>query len=326
MKSSQQGTRPPVLIVHGGTWDIPEEMHQHGIEGCCEAAFVGREVLTRGGSALDAVEAAVRTLEDNPTFDAGYGSVLNARGEVELDAMIMDGRDLNLGAVMAVKRVRHPITLARLVMTDSEHTILVSQGAETFAADHGLPLCTNWDLIVAREREHYNAARGLASHACAPHLEAKNQSEPHLRLEPGDTVGAVALDARGHLAAATSTGGTFNKHPGRVGDSPLVGCGAYADDRVGAVSATGDGEDLMKIVISKSICDFLDRGMTAQEAADAALSLLAQRTGGRGGVIVLDRQGDVGVAHNTPYLVYAHVTAAGEIVSRMSSISDIHQA
>jgi beta-aspartyl-peptidase (threonine type) len=149
-----------------------------------------------------------------------------------------------------------------------------------------------------------------------------NRGEAHLKHEAGDTVGAVALDADGHLAAATSTGGTFNKHPGRVGDSPLVGSGAYADDRAGAISATGEGEDLMKIVISKSICDFLGRGMTAQEAAHAAISLLTQRTGGRGGVVVLDRQGNLGIAHNTPYLVYAHVAPEGGITSRLSSIHD----
>jgi beta-aspartyl-peptidase (threonine type) len=315
--------RPPALIVHGGAGDIPEEMHQNRVDGCREAARVGWDVLRRHGSALDAVEAAVRTMEDDPTFDAGYGSVLNASGEVEMDAIIMDGRDLNLGAVMAVKRVRHPVTLARLVMTESEHTILVSLGAENFALEHGIPLCPNWDLIVTRERERYDATRSLVSEARACRLTAHDQSKARLRDQPGDTVGAVALDSDGHLAAATSTGGTFNKHPGRVGDSPLVGSGAYADDRVGAVSATGEGEDLMKIVISKSICDFLDRGMTAQEAAEVAVSLLGQRTSGRGGVVVLDRQGGIGIAHNTPYLVYAHITAEGRIISRMSSICEI---
>jgi beta-aspartyl-peptidase (threonine type) len=316
MKSEYQGKTLPALIVHGGAWDIPPEMHEASAEGCREAACDGWDVLTRGGSALDAVEVAVRILEDNPTFDAGHGSVLNARGEVELDAIIMDGRDLNLGAVMAVKRVRHPVTLARLVMMESEHNILVGQGAEAFAVDHGLSLCRNRDLIVPRERERYWLAR-------ASDGTADTQGEAHRGHSPGDTVGAVALDGEGHLAVATSTGGTVNKHPGRVGDSPLVGSGAYADDYAGAVSATGEGEDLMKIVISKSICDFLDRGMTAQEAADAAISLLARRTAGRGGVIVLDRQGNVGVAHNTPYLVFAHVTPSGSIISRISAISEV---
>jgi beta-aspartyl-peptidase (threonine type) len=219
----------------------------------------------------------------------------------------MDGRDLKLGAVMAVKRIRHPVTLARLVMTESKHNILVGQGAETFALEHGLTLCANRDLIVARERERYELAHALAPQPRVSDGTPASESQEHPRHKRGDTVGAVALDAAGHLAAATSTGGTFNKHPGRVGDSPLVGSGAYADDHAGAVSATGEGEELMKIVISRSTCIFLERGMTAQDAADAAIALLARRTTGRGGVIVLDRQGNVGVAHNTDYLAFAHV-------------------
>jgi beta-aspartyl-peptidase (threonine type) len=214
MRSTQQATYPPVLIVHGGAWDIPEEVHRDSVAGCREAAGVGWEVLAGGGSALDAVEAAVRTLEDDPTFDAGLGSVLNAGGEVELDAIIMDGHNLDLGAVMAVKHVRHPITLARLVMKHSEHAVLVSKGAEAFAVDHALPLCPNRDLIVPRERERYRAAGGLRAHASAFPDAAESQSAAHRRDAPGDTVGAVALDADGHLAAATSTGGMFNKHPG----------------------------------------------------------------------------------------------------------------
>jgi beta-aspartyl-peptidase (threonine type) len=226
---------------------------------------------------------------------------LNARGEIELDAIIMDGHDLSLGAVMAVKEVRHPITLARLVMTESDHAILVGEGAEAFAREHGLAPCPTWELVVDREAERWRA-QPSNSH----YLEGLLQ-DGYNTAHPCDTVGAVAIDAHGHLAAATSTGGTINKHPGRVGDSPLVGCGAYADDQVGAVSATGDGEQLMKIVISKSACDFLARGMTAQEAADASISLLAERTGGRGGVIVLGRRGDVGIAHNTSFLAFAYV-------------------
>jgi beta-aspartyl-peptidase (threonine type) len=204
-------------------------------------------------------------------------------------------------------------------MEESEHAVLVSQGAETFALDQGHPLCANRELIVARERERYEAAHGSAPHADRSRGSSSDQRTAQVRPEPSDTVGAAALDGDGNLAAATSTGGTFNKHPGRVGDSPLVGSGAYADNFVGAVSATGEGEDLMKVVISKSTCDYLDRGMTAQEAADAAISLLAQRTSGRGGVIVLDRQGRVGAAHSTPYLAHAYVTASGEVISRVSS-------
>lgn len=303
MRNKNRKPAHPALIVHGGAWEIPGEMHQDSIEGCRDAARIGWDVLTSGGSALDAVEAAVRTLEDDPTFDAGRGSVLNAVGEIELDAIIMDGSSLNLGAVMAVKHVSNPITLARLVMEKSDHTILVSEGAETFAWAQGFSPCPNWDLIVDRERERWRSRD-----------PGSNPAAGLFPQHPGGTVGAVALDIEGHLAAATSTGGTFNKHPGRVGDSPLVGSGAYADDRTGAVSATGEGEDLMKVVISKSVCDSLDR-MTAQEAAEAAIALLAERTGGQGGLIVLGKNGDIGITHCTPCLAYAYVTPEGEILA-----------
>jgi beta-aspartyl-peptidase (threonine type) len=291
------------LIVHGGAGDIPTETHQAHIEGCRRAADAGWAVLVRGGPALEAVEAAVRVLEDDPTFDAGYGSFPNAAGEIELDAIIMDGRDLNFGAVAAVQRVRHPVTLARLVMTESEHAMLVGAGAESFARQHGLPMCSTEELLAEAELDRWRAAQADAG---------------PLDAAPSDTVGAVAVDAQGNLAAATSTGGTFNKLPGRVGDSPLVGCGAYADNRTGAASATGLGEALMKVVISKAACDFIARGMGAQEAADAAIALLAERTTGQGGLIVLDRLGRIGIAHSTPYIAHATVTAGGEVVAGMA--------
>jgi beta-aspartyl-peptidase (threonine type) len=207
----------------------------------------------------------------------------------------VDGRDLNFGAVAAVQRVCHPVTLARLVMTESEHAMLAGAGAEMFAGEHGLPPCPPEELLAERQLERWRAVATV----------------------PSDTVGAVALDADGNLAAATSTGGTFNKHPGRVGDSPLVGCGAYADNRTGAVSATGMGEALMKVVISKTACDLLAQGMTAQEAADATIVLLAERTTGHGGLIVLDRLGRIGIAHNTPYIAHAAVTAGGKVIAGM---------
>lgn len=291
------------LIVHGGGGDIPTETHQAHVEGCRNAADAGWAVLVRGGPALEAVEAAVRVLEDDPTFDAGYGSFPNTAGEIELDAIIMDGRDLNFGAVAAVQRVRHPVTLARLVMTESEHAMLVGAGAESFAHQHGLPTCSTEELLAEAELDRWRAAQADAG---------------PLDAAPSDTVGAVALDAQGNLAAATSTGGTFNKLPGRVGDSPLVGCGAYADNRTGAASATGLGEALMKVVISKAACDFIARGMSAQEAADAAIALLAERTMVQGGLIVLDRLGRIGIAHSTPYIAHATVTAGGEVVAGMA--------
>jgi beta-aspartyl-peptidase (threonine type) len=311
----------PTLVVHGGAYDIPTETHQAHMDGCRRAAEAGWTVLARGGPALDAVEAAVRVMEDDPTFDAGYGSFLNAAGEVELDAIIMDGRDLDLGAVAAVQRVRHPVTLARLVMTASEHALLAGAGAEAFARQHGLPVCSTEELLAGRELERWRAAYASGNPhgwepfggAC-PEQSRGAQGGP-FGVEPSDTVGAVALDADGNLAAATSTGGTFNKLPGRVGDSPLVGCGAYADNRTGAVSATGLGEALMKVVIAKTACDFIASGMTAQQAADAAIAVLAGRTTGEGGLIVLDRLGGVGIAHNTPYIAHAVITAGRKVIT-----------
>ena len=300
-----QPVHSPTILVHGGAYDIPMETHQAHTEGCRRAAKAGWAVLVHGGTALEAVETAVRVLEDDPTFDAGCGSFLNAAAEVELDAIIMDGRELDLGAVAAVQRVRHPVTLARLVMTESEHAMLAGPGAEAFARHHGLPICPPEELLVGRELERWHDARAGGS----PH-----DWEP-FGIAPSDTVGALARDADGNLAAATSTGGTFNKLPGRVGDSPLVGSGAYADNRTGAVSATGLGEALMKVVISKTACDFIDRGMTAQEAADAAISVLAERTVGEGGLIVVDRLGGVGVAHNTPYIAHAFIAADGKLIT-----------
>jgi beta-aspartyl-peptidase (threonine type) len=311
----------PTLVVHGGAYDIPTETHQAHMDGCRRAAEAGWTVLARGGPALDAVEAAVRVMEDDPTFDAGYGSFLNAAGEVELDAIIMDGRDLDLGAVAAVQRVRHPVTLARLVMTASEHALLAGAGAEAFARQHGLPVCSTEELLAGRELERWRAAYASGNpHAWEPFggacpEQSRGAQGGPFGVEPSDTVGAVALDADGNLAAATSTGGTFNKLPGRVGDSPLVGCGAYADNRTGAVSATGLGEALMKVVIAKTACDFIARGMTAQQAADAAIAVLAGRTTGEGGLIVLDRLGGVGIAHNTPYIAHAVITAGRKAIT-----------
>lgn len=293
----------PIIVAHGGAWDIPEELCEPALNGCGEAAKAGWDILVNGGTAVEAVEAAVRVLEDDPTFDAGTGSVLNAAGQIELDAIIMNGKDLDLGAVMAVKGIRHPVTLARLVMSRSEHAVLVCEGAEAFAREHGVPFCPMWELIVDREVERWR------SEASSPDRIESRKEAGH----PCDTVGAVAMDVDGHLAAATSTGGTTNKHPGRVGDSPLVGSGAYADDRTGAASATGDGEQLMRIVISKTACDFLGGEMTAQEAAEAAVALLAERTDGEGGLIVLGRRGDIGIAHNTPCLAYAHIVE-GDVI------------
>lgn len=283
------------IIVHGGAgaWNVSDERRQVVLGACAEAAAAGRAILLRGGSALDAVEAAVIILEDCPALDAGRGSYPNLNGDVEMDALIMDGRTLNMGAIAAIQRVRHPISLARRVMLESGHNFLVGSGADEFADHIGFPRCEASELVD----------NGLYQN------EAGQQSV-------GDTVGAVALDRDGNLAAATSTGGTSNKLPGRVGDSPLVGSGAYADNWTAAVSATGYGEALMRVVISLRVCDFVGAGLTAKSACEAAIRLLEERTGGEGGLIAVDARGQVGWANNAKAMPLAYAIDDAPVASR----------
>lgn len=285
------------IIVHGGAgdWTASAERAEEAVKACAEAAEHGRAILLDGGSALDAVEAAVNILEDCPALDAGRGSYPNAEGNVEMDALIMDGLDLSMGAIAAIQRVRHPISLARRVMLDSGHNFLVGAGAEAFADSIGFPRCDVADLLV----------------------NVENTAAIHPVATIGDTVGAVALDLHGNLAAATSTGGTANKLPGRVGDSPLVGSGAYADNWTAAVSATGYGEALMRVVISKRVCDFVGAGLSAWSACESAIRVLEERTGGEGGLIAVDARGHVGWAYNTRAMPYAYATDNDPVISAM---------
>lgn len=252
---------------------------------------------------MDAVEAAIVVLEEDPTFDAGFGSHLNRDGRVELDAIIMDGATLGSGAVACVQRVRNPIRLARKVMESCEHMLLVGAGAEQFATGRGLPLCQPEELICEREK--------MAWAKCS---EGDHLAEFHFSHRHG-TVGAVALDAQGRIVAGTSTGGTCCKMPGRVGDSPLIGCGCYADIEAGGVSCTGWGEAIMKVVLAKSATDDLRAGNNAQGAAEAAVQLLARRAKGAGGLILLDRKGNPGFAFNTPHMAYGYVAPDGSIIT-----------
>lgn len=293
------------IIVHGGAgaWNKKEEKVPEAIAACEEAAAAGQRALLAGGSAMDAVEAATHILEDCPVLDAGRGSYLNAIGVVEMDAIIMDGRTLEMGAVAAVQRVRNPISLARRVLTDSAHNFLVAHGAERFAQEIGFPRCEITELLVGEERERYGALENEAAYD----LTGATSEEQEKSM---GTVGAVALDADGNLAVATSTGGTRNKEPGRVGDSPLVGSGAYADNWTAAASATGHGEALMRVVITKRVCDFVAAGLPAQQACEAAIQVLAERVQGEGGVIAIDARGTIGAAYNTAAMPRAY--AIGE--------------
>ena len=285
------------LVVHGGAWEIPAEAAAACRAGVGRALERGWAVLARGGAAVEACEQAVLALEDDPAFDAGVGSHLNRDGRVQLDAILMDGRTLKAGAVAAVERLRNPIHVARLVLERSEHLLLVGPGAEQFAVEMGVSLCNPSELVIAREVERWYKQKHEAS------------TGPALRARPTGTVGAVALDAAGNLAAATSTGGTAGKYPGRVGDSCLIGCGCYADNGTGAVSATGYGEHIMKVVLAKTVSDLLGAGAEPQAAAARALALLGERTQGTGGLIVLDKSGRVGAAFNTPNMAHAFRTS-----------------
>lgn len=297
----------PSLIVHGGAWDIPDEAVPACNEGCRKALTSGWSILSRGGAALDAIEAAMVVLEDDPVFDAGYGSHLNADGKVECDAIVMDGANLRAGAAAGLQRIKNPIRLARKIWEECPHMMLVAEGAESFAQKTGLPLCDPAELISEAEQAAYLRCR------------ADEHAAVHHRGHEQGTVGAVAMDCDGRIFAATSTGGTCCKLPGRVGDSPLIGCGCYADCEAGGVSSTGYGEAIMKVVMAKTATDFLrheplpgeDEAALAKRAAQDAIDLLARRGKGTGGLILLDRNGNPAFAYSTPRMAYGYVTASG---------------
>jgi L-asparaginase / beta-aspartyl-peptidase len=311
------GGMKPSLIVHGGAWDIPDESVEACQSGCRRALTAGWSLLSRGGSALDAVEAAITVLEDDPVFDAGYGSHLNLDGRVECDAIVMDGATLRAGAAAALQRVKNPIRLARKILEDCPHMMLVAEGAERFAVQHGIRLCTPEELVSETEREAWRKCQ-----------ENKHAASHHRGHEQG-TVGAVALDSSGKLFAATSTGGTCCKLPGRVGDSPLIGCGCYADSEAGGVSCTGYGEAIMKIVMAKTATDLLRRPATCLDSSSAAacdastaglaareaVHLLAKRAHATGGLILLDLVGNPAFAFNTPRMACGYVAFDGNFVT-----------
>jgi len=287
----------PVLVVHGGAWAIPNDMVAAHVEGVKHALAAGWKVLSRGGTALDAVEEAIVILEDDETFDAGKGSFLTRDGRVQLDALLMDGATLRAGGVGCVEHIRNPIRAARLVLDESPHVYFVGAGAEQFAAEHGVALCRNDELVIPREVERLRREQSRPGEEDPDRLFCA-QGTPH------DTVGAIALDTRGNIAAGTSTGGTLNKAPGRVGDSSLIGCGCYADNESAAVSTTGWGEPMMKLVLAKWTADRVAAGQAPDKAAVEAIDYLKARLGGHGGLIVLDRQGRMGITHNTPRMAW----------------------
>jgi len=290
------------LIVHGGAWDIPDADVEAHRKGCMRALKTGWSVLQKGGTAIDAVEKAIRCMEDDPIFDAGYGSHLNLVGRVEMDASIMSGKALRCGAVAAVQRIKNPISLARIILAESEHILFVGDGAERFAKEHGCELCKPEELITKRELDRWKS------------LKLRKNFKTHDSFSktkrPSDTVGAVALDKEGNVCAGTSTGGTMNKYPGRIGDSPLIGCGTYADNDIGGVSTTGWGEAMIRVVMAKTVVDLMEiNNGNPQEAAKKGIELLHRKVDGFGGVIVMNNKGKCGVSYNTPRMARAYINS-----------------
>ena len=297
----------PAIAVHGGAGSLedsgtsglgPDAPREAGVARAASAAW---EILRAGGSALDAVVLAASLLEDDPTFNAGTGATLTSTGQVELDASLMDGATLGAGAIACVKDVKNPILLARAVLERSPHLLLVGDGASVFAREMGIAPWPNERLVIPQQRARFDAARGVKPATVG-----------------GGTIGAVARDRHGHVAAATSTGGTFLKRPGRVGDSPIIGAGTYADDRLAAVSSTGHGEPIIRVTLARLVADLVGSGLGAGDAAVEGIRVLGSRVGGQGGVIVVGPTGEPGFAFNTPAMARAWSDGSGAIRTRLS--------
>lgn len=284
-----------VIVVHGGAWAIPDELASASVSGVKTAACEGYSVLKRNGSALDAVEAAVRSLEDNSVFNAGHGAVLNCEGEVELDAIIMDGKTLGSGAVSSVKNIANPVSLARAVMEKTDHVILTSRGANLFAERIGVSTVPTEKLVSEFERKEWEKHKNYITGV----KEDFNAKWAH------DTVGAVAVDSAGNVACATSTGGIRNKMVGRVGDSPVIGSGGYADNFTGAVSCTGHGESILKVTLARLILSYMEHGKAAAEASESALRYMGERVHGAGGAIVVSPSGQWAATFTTERMAWA---------------------
>ncbi|KAH3767106.1 peptidase T [Pelomyxa schiedti] len=311
-----------ITVVHGGAWDIPDGVVDAHVEGVTRACNVADAVLRGNGRAVDAVQAAIECMEDSGVFDAGRGSFINRDAEVEMDAMIASD-DLKIGSVCAIQNVRHPIAAARLVRDKSPHVMLVGRGALLFAMEEGMQECKPEDLLVGRELERYLEIKSRAAtyHAKSAftHRTEPVDPDPNPANCPAnatqavnkgmDTVGCVCYDNFGNFAVGVSTGGIPFKRPGRVGDSPIWGCGGFTERGIGAVAATGYGEDLIRTMISRQVVENIRTGCTVQEACDKSIRYLGERVGGLGGVIACNSN-SIGFSFNTPRMAYAYRTHA----------------
>jgi L-asparaginase / beta-aspartyl-peptidase len=297
-----------VIIVHGGAGDWPSDLHKQGLNGVRKAADRGFRILSSRGSAIDAVEAAIVALEDNPVFNAGRGSTLNLRGEIETDAAIMDGKTLRGAGVALLRDIKNPIRAARMVFEKTDHVLIAGPAARELAITNGL---AKGNLRVSKRVMAWKEGLRKLKSKKAPYLSRTSpEIIEHFLAKSSDTVGALALDPDGNLAAACSTGGVSLKLPGRIGDSAILGAGLYADNSSGAATATGIGEQAMRLVISKAACDLMKRE-NALSAATKAIRHSTKRLGLGTGLLTLDRSGRYGVAHNTPHLCWAARTVDG---------------
>jgi len=304
------------LMIHGGAGALDNVQGERTAVRYLESIRIilehGRLILSNGGSAVEAVESCASQLEDDPLFNAGCGSVLNELGRVEMDAGIMDGRDLAAGAVAAVSNIANPIQLARLVMDGSEHVLLIGEGAMRFAEHCGIPHTPDHYFVTPERIAQLEQAR-FTHRMMLDHDDSKADSEE----QKYGTIGAVAWDQAGNLAAATSTGGIVNKRMGRVGDSPIIGAGVYADNETCAVSGTGYGEDFMRTVICKTVADALHfKGGDARAAVDEGIAYLIRKVGGRGGLIVIDKLGNCASGFTTKKMIHGWIEHGGDTVCR----------
>ena len=297
------------LMIHGGAGAL-QHIKREGSQAKFDQSMShilnqGRQVLAAGGAALDAVETCAILLEDDPLYNAGHGSVLNEYGQVEMDAAIMDGSDLSAGSVAGIRNIKNPVALARRVLAESEHVMLMGGGAMEFAELCDLEYKLDDYFVIESRVQQLHEAQAAGRMI----LDHEDTDEPQ---EKFGTIGAVARDVHGNLAAATSTGGIVNKRFGRVGDSPIIGAGVFADNETCAVSATGYGEQFLRTVLAKTIADFVYfKGMTAPEAATAGIDYLVSKVKGLGGVIVIDQLGRCAVGHSTSGMIYGLIEQGG---------------
>jgi len=304
------GMRKPVIVVHGGTGTWHPERSQAGSDGVKRAARTGFDVVTKTGNAVDGVMKAVEVMEDDGAFNAGYGSSLNIKKFVEMESSIMDGKTLQAGAAGLLHDIRYPVRLARIVMEKTDHVFVVGEGAEILAKLFNLERRNPVSELRLKYHENQKKTMLEGNYSELPKLASMVKDHPD--LFDFDTVGAVALDKDGNVAAATSTGGISLKLPGRIGDSPLIGCGTYADNQSGACSATGMGEIAIRLVLAKTVCSYMENNKTAEDAVEQAINLVNKRmpaTYNSIGLISVDVHGRIGAAHNSPNMCWAHLNS-----------------